>query len=278
MLELSELLRLRGLDVEKTRTKIVRHASPHFDIDRLRREGFLEIYEEVQSEPRFDGCEYVVSCIGEQRTRSRLLWVVKVEGLQAPLRSWPAGYPVPTMSIGQYRYVLSKCSGFEDLVDRVAVDWGKSTRSWHQWLGTTGKPVIEILPKGFVRAFPGYDEVVLGHDELAAIVQEPDANRDWRDRLQRVAGVYLIVDSRLGRQYVTTATPEDRRSRRGGRGRPEREIKVENGQSERGGVNRRRRTPSRLGWPRALGGGLVKSPGRSSALGSSAASRRAKHQ
>jgi hypothetical protein len=65
--------------------------------------------------------------------------------------------------------------------------------------------VIEVLPKGYVRAFPGYLDFVLKQQELREIVANPEANRTWHSMLSEVAGIYLIVDQRTGRQYVGSA-------------------------------------------------------------------------
>lgn len=58
------------------------------------------------------------------------------------------------MPPGKFQYKLERVELFEELVGCLVIDWGLSTRSWHQWLKP--KEIIEILPKGFVRYFPGY--------------------------------------------------------------------------------------------------------------------------
>jgi hypothetical protein len=65
--------------------------------------------------------------------------------------------------------------------------------------------VIEILPKGYVREFPGFLDFVIPYDELVKIVDNPDAHGVWHNMLASVAGVYLIVDSQTGQQYVGSA-------------------------------------------------------------------------
>lgn len=107
------------------------------------------------------------------------------------------------MADGHVYYDLSPVDGFDDLKDRVVIDWGKSTLAWHQWLRP--KEVIEILPKGYVTHFPGYLDFVLRYDELVSIINSPVANREWHRMLSAVAGVYLIVDSKTGLQYVGSA-------------------------------------------------------------------------
>ena len=65
--------------------------------------------------------------------------------------------------------------------------------------------MVEVLPKGYVRSFPGYFDFVLKFDALCRIVDSPDSNRVWHTMLLAVAGVYLIVDTKTGNQYVGSA-------------------------------------------------------------------------
>jgi hypothetical protein len=103
--------------------------------------------------------------------------------------------------------VLEEVGGFEDLKGRVVIDWGGAALTWHQWLAE--KEVIEILPAGYVREFPGYLDFVLSYEELVAIINNPDSNREWHRMLSAVAGVYLIADLKTGRQYVGSAAGKD---------------------------------------------------------------------
>ena len=65
--------------------------------------------------------------------------------------------------------------------------------------------MFEILPPGYVRPFPGYFDFILEFDKLREIVNSPDSNREWHTALSVVAGVYLIVDTETGNQYVGSA-------------------------------------------------------------------------
>lgn len=105
---------------------------------------------------------------------------------------------------GGVYYDLEALPGFEDLAGRVVIDWGGSALAWHQWLAD--KEVLEVLPAGYVRPFPGYLDFVLAYEELVAIIESPAANREWHRRLSAVAGVYLIVDRQTGKQYVGSAS------------------------------------------------------------------------
>jgi hypothetical protein len=105
-----------------------------------------------------------------------------------------------------YVYVLDRDERFADLEHRLVVAWGPSPRAWVQSLSPErDKEVMEILPPGFVRPFPGFLEFTLSYAELTRILQQPSAHRDWIRALGSVGGVYLITDRRTGKQYVGSA-------------------------------------------------------------------------
>jgi hypothetical protein len=206
MLSIVELLKLRGLETD-ARVKLVRHQDKRYDLAELVREGLFEIYQSSQSKPVFE-CDYIVSFLGTENSKARLMGVYRVAG-KSPYEQNPLApdFKYPELaSPGGYRYVLEEVGGFEDLKGRVIIDWGRSALAWHQWL--TEKEVVEVLPAGYVREFPGYLDFVLSYEELVAIINNPDANREWHRMLSAVAGVYLITDLKTGRQYVGSATGE----------------------------------------------------------------------
>ena len=53
--------------------------------------------------------------------------------------------------------------------------------------------------------FPGYDDVVLFHEDLRRLVNAPSSNLDWKYALSKVSGVYLIQDTETGYLYVGSA-------------------------------------------------------------------------
>ncbi|MBA3850585.1 MAG: excinuclease ABC subunit C, partial [Opitutus sp.] len=202
-IDLCELLHARGLP-RSTKVKLVRHQSSEWSIPELIARGQFETYQSNQGRPIFN-CEFIVSFLGERHAQARLLGVYRVENVtRDPARLWPSGYLYPEMRPGPLWYQLAKLPAFAALENRVVIDWGASPRMWHQWLKE--REVIEVLPDGYVRDFPGYDEVVLNYAELQHIVAKPAAHREWHRALSSVAGVYLITDTRDGLQYVGSAS------------------------------------------------------------------------
>jgi hypothetical protein len=48
-------------------------------------------------------------------------------------------------------------------------------------------------------------DVMLTHDQLVDIVKHPLPHRDWHQMLKSAAGVYLILDTTTGQQYIGSA-------------------------------------------------------------------------
>lgn len=202
-----ELLKLRGLDTKKS-TKMVRHTDHgDYPVNEMAKDH-LEVYQQYQSRQVFGGCDYVVSFLGIERTKAKFVGVYKVEDEGSSKREYlPDNYPYPQIvEDTDYFYKLEKVSGFEDIEDRIIIEWGGSARAWAQNL--TEKEVFEMLPSGYVRPFPGYLDCILKYDELCEIVKNPGSNRLWHTMLSAVAGVYLIVDTTTGDQYVGSASGE----------------------------------------------------------------------
>jgi hypothetical protein len=66
---------------------------------------------------------------------------------------------------------------------------------------------LEILREPYSgRAFPGFEEIDLGFEELETLVQ--NGRPDWKTALESVEGVYLITDTVMGRRYVGSAAGE----------------------------------------------------------------------
>ncbi|WP_125561444.1 GIY-YIG nuclease family protein [Pseudoalteromonas rubra] len=203
-MDLIKILKIYGLN-EASKTKMVRHQDSRYDLNRLFTNDQIELYQERQSKDVFGTCDQIASFIGDGSTRSKFIGLFKVaKRIEVPVNTpWPNGYLYPEMPSGNFHYHLEKDHRFEDLEGRLIIDWGLSTRSWHQWLKP--KPVIEILPKGFVRNFSGYLDFVLDFKELCKVLEFSEANREWHQKLKSVAGIYLITDSITGRQYVGSA-------------------------------------------------------------------------
>ena len=59
------------------------------------------------------------------------------------------------------------------------------------------------------RQFPGYQNVILSFDQLEEVVQNSIEYELWQTALASVYAVYLIVDTKSGKQYVGSAYGKD---------------------------------------------------------------------
>lgn len=202
-MELLQLLRLCDWTSipfeEKGAVRIVRHADARWDLESLLSLGYFDEYQRRHDRPLFGDASHMISFMAERGSRSRLLGVYEIRGFrngdEAP---FPEEYPYPDMGVGKYAYDIAKVPGFEELEGRLIVDWGAGTRSWCQHLLGKSKPIIELLPNGYSRDFPGFDRVLLSYEELEKIVRHPEPNRIWHTMLQSVASVYLITVAKMG--------------------------------------------------------------------------------
>lgn len=191
-------------------TKLFRHMDSRIDAARLFRENrpAFDAYQSYQSGAVLRKADTMVAFTGRGEQQAVFVGVFRVLGEHQPgvVPMDPALLPFDHSQ--SYFYELAELPGFDDLVDRLVVDWGSATRMWHQWFRPKEKLVVELLPRGYVKEFPGFLNVVLTYRELVDVVKHPTANREWHRRLASVAGVYLVLDTKTGKQYVGSASGE----------------------------------------------------------------------
>lgn len=212
-LSLKRLLSLYGLD-DFSATKVLRHQDPSlmadtgmsmFELLQRKFEGkpLLEWYQEVQRDDVFRRCSRVVSFYNNRHGQTILMGVFNCDGkTDEPL---PVDLPKRFYQDSNYRYVFKRDARFAELENRLVIDWGSAHISWHQHLRDRDKAVLEILPAGYLKPFPGFDQVMLTFAELSYLVEHSAGNVDWTRRLAGVNGVYLITDQQDGEQYIGSA-------------------------------------------------------------------------
>jgi len=145
---------------ETSKIKYVRHKS-NGEFSELFDNVFLNIaeleeYQRIQSKSVFKNIDYIISFLGTEGQKSLFWGVFKVVNEK---------YSENNL----YEYELEEMPQFSELKFRVVVDWGRATLSWHQHY-TSDKQVIEILPKGSLDKFPGYENVHLSWKELTRVI------------------------------------------------------------------------------------------------------------
>lgn len=107
---------------------------------------------------------------------------------------------------------ITQTGHLADLRNRLVIGW-RAPRAWRLNGPTAARyPVLEIADAQPV-PFPGFDQVVLDGPQLEAAMREHRYGA-WRTALASVAGIYLITDTRDGRQYVGKADGAERISQR----------------------------------------------------------------
>ncbi|EPT9254034.1 GIY-YIG nuclease family protein [Vibrio alginolyticus] len=192
MFSFSELFSLKSDILGKYKVKFVRHKDSRKEYrDVIKDRDELLKYQAHQSKNVFKDCDFIVSFFGQESSKSLFIGVFKVD-------SWSE------MDDG-FHYELTEVDVCEDFKDRVVVDWGKATLSWHQWAHDNDKEILEVLPKGYLGVFPGLLNFILDFDELRLLHENLDANREWYHHLSSINGIYLTLDEKAGKQYIGSA-------------------------------------------------------------------------
>lgn len=217
-LHLEHLLQPFGLDVQEPglRVKLVRHMDQQVDVWQLYRAGQLDSYQAFQSKPVLDGADLILSFLGMPANHAVFIGAYTVGARSSASAASAASADLsgqqaalPPLSAATHHYHLEPLAGLEALQERVVIDWGRGALAWVQWFRPGTKPVVEVLPHGYTMEFPGYLDVKLSFHELQRIIQHPVAHREWHRMLGAVAGVYLVLDTRTGNQYVGSAYGSD---------------------------------------------------------------------
>lgn len=190
MITIQELLYNRGLD-RNAKVKLIRHKDKRQDLYSLyinNRAAFLD-YQKSQSNDVFNGVDFIVVFIGEEGTRSRFIGVYKILNRKK-------------IEEKNFWYEIEETNGYEDLKDRVIINWGTAAIKWDQWISNL-KEVVEILPGLHYQQFTDYFEFILNFQELREIVNNQYS--DWKQMLSATKGIYLISDSKSGKLYIGSA-------------------------------------------------------------------------
>ena len=244
VLEFLKLLGLYGFDPTQGKVVLVRHTlnkevPPIVDYVRRSAENLAE-WQCVQRKDNnnkgahFWGCDFVVSFCGptfygDKGTKARFVGVFRNDSGESPEKFDVARGLSPELA-GLFRdkyanknkgelhfFNFRRDSRFEELENRVIIDWGKDTRNWVRVYKPEGKftgEVLEILPKDYAdrvaTPFPGAGNVCMSFDEMAEMVKSPEVYNDWHAVLKHSKGVYLIFyEGSGGKMYVGSAYGDD---------------------------------------------------------------------
>jgi hypothetical protein len=206
---LIDILKLAGFDPTLP-TKLVRHQDRRYPVQELRRQNWLELYQSYQGKAKFHEAKQIISFYGLSGTRAGFYGVYQVLGWRAAHEGRTeasCGWSERWRSEAHFFYDLERDPRFDELRDRLVIDWGLGALAWVQKL--ENKVVLEILEPGRrLPPFADYLEFSLTFTQLQALFENAEAHRDWRIPLSAVAGIYLVLAQRSGDLYVGSAYGE----------------------------------------------------------------------
>jgi hypothetical protein len=186
-------------------TMLLRHKKEGIDFNYLIQSNMFDFSQAVQNSPDFfDNKNYVLSFLGGEGKRAIFHGAYKVEGPTGI--EIPENYPYPEeIKDTAYQFKLTRNKKFDILGKRLVIKWPDPI-NWHQAHTSEKFEIIELFPEGHVRVFEGFNKVDLSHQELSNIVDKPDPNRIWKEKLSSVKGIYHILCTQTEKQYIGSAT------------------------------------------------------------------------
>lgn len=200
----AELLRERGIDCEKQRVVIMRHASSKFpDLFKYVGTKALTLYQSVQDFKLSPG-DIVVGFFGHTPAKAVFLgvWIVKevLDVSDALALGLLAESFEGTIGLSPHYHELEELPGFEDLRLKAEIPFFVEVR----WKRDMGKEKIHYpvtMRSACLTPFINLANVSLMMSELRAAV----AYMEWKEALC-IPGIYLITDELSGQQYVGSAS------------------------------------------------------------------------
>ena len=203
-LVINELAEAAGLDVG--RMKVLRHQETDAETGRTSwdlwhegREKF-ELHQSLYNSTKSIGNSgHIVSLLASAPRKAVFagVWEVLCQ------KDCPSEVVDPlTKRTKRYYYELRSHDLLRDYYGRMIVDW-PSGRAWHRRLSSVNISILEIHEEGWdVQPFPGFNKFTI----LISEAEEVPAT--WKEVLRAVNGIYLLVDTQDGKQYVGSASGE----------------------------------------------------------------------
>lgn len=205
---LQDIFKLNG--IEPKDVLLIRHSLKHENFRKCYDKNFVHEYTQIQPGNLKDlsSHKYWMVFISGKGTQARFYKMYEYKGKKLLTEHKPSdNYPGEWVDTDMF-YQLEETELFKDLENRLIIDWGKGVINWY-YKGINEKPIIAIQ-NTVIKDFPGYDDLVISHDELENIVNDALGEyQNYRKELSDVVGVYLILDTKSGQQYIGSATGND---------------------------------------------------------------------
>lgn len=202
ILNFSDVLKKVGLDPKEV--KLIRHSLSDEKAAACNKVGMLFAYTRHQALNFSNDYHYWVTFINDGGTYARLQSCYRVNGF---VPDTPDVCPVdlPVCEAREYQgnnalFDLEYVDLLKEYEGKLVIDWGKAAISWHQ-KGTNEKPIVAIESPNR-KPFVGFENLILSYDELKEVIEGDADYASWHDAMKAVNAVYLIVDTKTGKQYV----------------------------------------------------------------------------
>lgn len=192
---------MRDAGIEPSRTLVIRHAFVPWHKD----SGIRGVHADSTAVEILDYTRRQSSDSRRFPTAPPRYWVVFIREGGSGARLWSVvENQGELMHDGTDRmFDLAQSDHMADLRNRLVIGW-RSPRTWWVYATTAAEyPVVEIADARPI-PFPGFSWLILDHPQLQAVMTEHRYGA-WRTALSSVLGIYLITDTRDGRQYVGKA-------------------------------------------------------------------------
>lgn len=197
MIKLMDLIRLAGVEMSNFKIHCATGSNPT-PLEAFYAGEFKE-WQEYQNKKNFQ-CDNIISLIHLGESDWLFAGVYKVLGVK----------PRSNTTKSWFEYSTTEVNGLEHLVGRAIVTFEKKFRASYL-MGEkycASLVVKEIKPeRQSIGDFPGYNKICLSFKNLRTIVSHQ--LQSWKTALSNVSGVYLIVDTETGKQYVGSASGEE---------------------------------------------------------------------
>lgn len=207
ILYFSDVLKKVGL--EPAKVKLIRHALTDKGFKSCYEKNMVLEYTRQQKNGFSKNYDHWCVFISDKGTLAKLFACYKV-GKCVPDTPdvIPEGFPRPEWFRGENAYFdLQYVELLKEYEGKLTIDWGNSTRMWHQ-KGTTDKSIVSIQADE-KKVFSGFENLILTYDELKEIIENQTVYGAWHTALSAVNAIYLIVDRETGKQYVGSAYGKD---------------------------------------------------------------------
>ncbi len=210
---LQDILQINGIDPKDV--LLIRHSLGHINFRDCYEKNCVHEYTQIQPDnvKALSEHKYWMVFVSAGKTHSLFLEMYEFKGKQPlsehkRIENFPHQEFYDNKSGKDVVYMLNETELFSDMKKRLVIDWGKGVINWYN-KGTIEKPIVSIQSVS-PKPFPGYERLVISHSELETLVNDvTEEYREYQNALSAVKGIYLILDTKTGEQYIGSAYGDD---------------------------------------------------------------------